>query len=101
MGDFVSGTKDKQTAISPLDDILLSPNPFSKRTENELRIEYLPNHSSVKIFDLNGKPIINFGQTQSESITWYPPANLAEGIYFIEVRNEEFGKRVLKWIFTK
>ena len=101
MNDFVSGTDDISGVISLLEEVLLSPNPFSKRAESELRIDYLPHRSSVKVFDLNGRQIANLGQTENESLTWSPPSNLAEGIYFVEVRNEEFGRRVLKWIFTK
>lgn len=101
MEDFVSGTDDRPVAVSPLKEVLLSPNPFSKRTESELRIQHLPRRSSIKVFDINGKQIANLGQAENESLTWSPPSSLAEGIYFVEVRNEEFGKRVLKWIFTK
>ena len=86
---------------SPLDALSLSPNPYSKSAAGTLRIENLPHQSQIRIFDLSGRTVADLGQVENDMITWLPKVEMSEGIYFVEVRNEEYGKRVLKWILTK
>ena len=94
--DCFRGHVNASEANSPLKAIFLHSNPGHK-----LFLSGIPLKSTVRVFDLNGKLISDLGKAQNEPLIWQPTSDLAAGIYFVEVRNDKFGKRVLKWVFTQ
>ncbi len=85
---------------TPLEAIVLSPNPFSKTNHVELTISNLPQKSTIRIFGINGKVVKNIGRVDSPSINWTPDFLLSGGVYFVEVR-DQYARKVLKWVYSK
>ena len=96
--DAFTSVEDVPTA--PLEAIVLSPNPFSKINHTELTISNLPQKSTIRIFDINGKLISNIGKIESQSINWTPDYSLSGGVYFVEVKDQN-SRKVLKWVYSK
>ena len=90
----------KEYNSTNLEAIVLSPNPFSKDSHMELTISNLPQKSTIRIFDINGKLIEDIGQVDNTSINWTPDFSLHSGVYFVEVQDQN-ARKVLKWVYSK
>ncbi len=93
-------TSVEDTQANSLEGIMLSPNPFSKINHTDLTISNLPQKSTIRIFDINGKVVKNIGRVDSPSINWTPDFLLSGGVYFVEVR-DQYARKVLKWVYSK
>ena len=93
-------TSVENTQEEPVNDIIIAPNPFSKTNHTELNISNLPQKSTIRIFDINGKIVKNFGQVTGHSISWTPKFSLSGGVYFVAVSDNN-ERKVLKWVYSK
>lgn len=79
--DF-AGTNDVKT-VADAPDVLLYPNPASDNIRIEAPQDF---KGTISIYDMRGKELIkeSFGQS-----IYLPVSNLADGMYFYSVANEE------------
>ena len=77
---------------TPLEAIILSPNPFSKTNHTKLTISNLHQKATIRIFDINGKLVENIWLENNTSINWTPNFSLSNGVYFVEVKDQNARK---------
>ena len=89
-----TGIAENRFPLPASPKIILYPNPFNRAC----RIN-LPDNDSwrVKIFDLSGRLVHDFGEISAKSVLWSPSDDVKSGIYVVvaEWKREQISGKVV------